>query len=164
MRKLKFKPERRDDPELAWDTVSETTWHRCFHRALYADTDRAGVVYHANYLRYFELGRVSLIRSTGHTHRQIEESGFIHPIIDLGITFCRGLGYDDGMYIYTRPTALERVKITFSYRIMNEGDDTLLCHGYTTHACVNRQMIPVAVDPMTIEFCRRFGLLPRSSR
>ena len=53
-------------------------------RTLYADTDRSTVVYHANYLRYFEFGRASLMRDAAYPYREIEESGYVYPIIDLG--------------------------------------------------------------------------------
>jgi acyl-CoA thioester hydrolase len=53
-------------------------------RTLYADTDRSQVVYHANYLRYFEFGRASLMRDAAYPYREIEESGYVYPIISTG--------------------------------------------------------------------------------
>jgi acyl-CoA thioester hydrolase len=62
MRPKPFIPEFLDKPSLVRDTNSGKIWHRCEQRTLYADTDRSQVVYHANYLRYFEFGRASLMR------------------------------------------------------------------------------------------------------
>ena len=86
-------------------------------RILYADTDRSAVVYHANYLRYFEFGRASLMRDAAYPYKEIEESGYVYPIIDLGIQFYEPLYYDDPMWIHTRPAELERVKLRFDYVI-----------------------------------------------
>src|SRR3974377_1402066 len=58
-----FKPELLDsDERYVRDQTTGLVWHRCLNRTLYADTDRSSVVYHSNYLRYFEFGRASLMR------------------------------------------------------------------------------------------------------
>ena len=62
-----FKPKVLDgDPRYVRDTVGGLVWHRCKSRILYADTDRSQVVYHGNYLRYFELGRATLMRDAAY--------------------------------------------------------------------------------------------------
>ena len=72
------------------DKSSGLVWHRCQMRTLYADTDRSQVVYHAHYLRYFEFGRASLMRDAAYPYRQIEESGYIYPIIMIICIFIPG--------------------------------------------------------------------------
>ena len=75
------------------------------------------MVYHSNYLRYFEFGRASLMRDAAYPYREIEESGYVYPIIDLGITFYKPLYYDDLIWVHTRPIELERVRLKFDYLI-----------------------------------------------
>ncbi|MEW6332849.1 MAG: thioesterase family protein, partial [Thermodesulfobacteriota bacterium] len=100
MKPKPFQPEIFREGGRYWrDASTGLVWHRCANRTLYADTDRSSVVYHANYLKYFELGRASLMRDAAYTYKAIEQSGYVYPIIDLGIQFYRPLHYDDPMWI-----------------------------------------------------------------
>lgn len=145
-----------DDHRFVRDATTGEVWHRCPHRTLYADTDRSEVVYHSNYLRYFELGRASLMRDAAYPYREIEDSGFVYPIIDLGITFYSPLYYDDPIWIHTRPIALERVRLTFDYLITHAESGRLICRGFTRHCALNRKGIPVAVDEKTVHLWKTF--------
>ncbi len=131
-------------------------WHRCMHRTLYADTDRSQVVYHANYLRYFEYGRASLMRDAAYPYREIEENGYIYPIIEIGITYHSPLYYDDAMWIHTRPSEMERVRLRFDYIIVNEKTGEIVCKGFTRHCATNRTGIPVEVDKKTVHLWEIF--------
>ena len=106
MKPKPFRPETTNgDARYVRDRETGLYWHRCMNRVLYADTDRSSVVYHANYLRYFEFGRASLMRDTGYPYKDIEISGYVYPIIDMGIQFYEPLHYDDPVLIHTRPAA-----------------------------------------------------------
>jgi len=88
MKPKPFKPEIYSNDELyVRDVTTGFIWHRSIYRTLYVDTDRSQVVYHANYLRYFEFGRTSLMRDVAYSYKEIEESGYVYPIFDLGISF-----------------------------------------------------------------------------
>jgi len=116
--------------------------HRCRHRVLYGDTDAAAVVYNANYLRYFELGRTEFMRERICSYREIETMGFVLPVIECHIRFKAPARYDDLLLIETTLTDLKKVTCTFSYRILREEDNTrprLLAKGSTVMASVNRQ-------------------------
>ena len=154
----RFSIERELDNGFVIEAGTGLRWHRDWFRVLYADTDKAGVVYHANYLRYFEIGRTALIRAVGKTYREIEEQGFVHPIVDLALEYQRRLRYDDPMWIYTRPVELQRVKLIFHYRIVHGETEALCASGHTTHACLNHKGIPVAMDPISVAMCGRFGV------
>ncbi|MBN1496385.1 MAG: acyl-CoA thioesterase [Spirochaetes bacterium] len=157
MKPKPFRPEiYQNDERFVRDANSGMIWHRCQHRTLYADTDRSEVVYHSNYLRYFELGRASLMRDAAYPYREIEESGFVYPIIDLGITFYRPLHYDDLIWIHTRPIELERVRLTFDYLITHADTGDLICRGFTRHCALNRAGRPVAVDGKTVHLWKTF--------
>ena len=85
------------------ERATDHRWHRETARVLYADTDQAGVVYHANYLRFFEIGRAGLIRSSNRSYKEIEAQGLFHPIVDLRISFEFHAAYDEVIAIYARP-------------------------------------------------------------
>lgn len=131
-------------------------WHRCISRTLYADTDRSTVVHHANYLRYFELGRASLMRDAAYPYKQIEEAGYIYPIIELSIQFYESLYYDDPMWIHTRPAELERVKLRFDYLITHVETGAIICKGFTKHCALNGIGRPVGVDSKTVHLWKVF--------
>lgn len=151
MRPKLFLPEIiQKDPRYVRDQTDGRIWHRCANRTLYADTDRSQTVYHANYLRFFEMGRASLMRDANCTYREIEERGLIYPIIEVGITYHAPLYYDDAMWIHTRPGQLERVRIRFDYVITRAGEDDIVCKGFTRHCAVNPSGTPVAIDAHTL--------------
>ncbi|MGV8081318.1 MAG: acyl-CoA thioesterase [Syntrophales bacterium] len=157
MKPKPFLPEAlAGDPRFVRDRTTGRVWHRCPNRTLYADTDRSSVVYHSNYLRYFEMGRASLMRDAAYPYREIEESGFVYPIIDLGIEFFQPLRYDDPMWIHTRPGDLERVRLRFDYIITHAETGALVCRGHTRHCALNRAGRPVAVDPKTVHLWKSF--------
>lgn len=157
MRPKPFKPEPLNDQGIFFrDATTGSVWHRCFQRTLYIDTDRSGVVYHSNYLRYFEFGRASLMRDTGYPYRLVEESGYVYPIIEVGLEYHAPLHYDDPMHIHTRPSHLERVKLRFDYAITNSDTGTLVCTGFTRHCALNEKGIPIAIDDKTVELWKNF--------
>lgn len=138
-----------EDSRYVRNTTTGQVWHQCQHRTLYADTDRSQVVYHANYLRYFEFGRASMMREVAYPYKEIEESGYVYPIIKVEVDYFRPLYYDDAMIIYTRPSQLERVRLQFDYVIIHEESGDLVCQGFTRHCAVNSKGTPVEVDPKT---------------
>jgi len=112
-------------------------------RVLYGDTDAGGVVYNANYLRFFERGRTELMREWVLPYREIEKLGFILPVTECWSRFKAPACYDDLIIIETEVTELSRLKCKFSYRILREDGDgikpRLLVKGYTVHAAVTRE-------------------------
>lgn len=156
MRPRPFCPEILDKPCYVRDTGSGKIWHRCELRTLYVDTDRSQVVYHANYLKYFEFGRASLMREANYPYKMIEESGYIYPIIKTELNYYSPLFYDDLMYIYTRPGKIEMVKLQFDYVITKAEDGEISCTGFTRHCAVNGKHIPVEIDEKTIKLWNQF--------
>ncbi len=113
--------------------------YRTTCRVLYGDTDAGGVVYYANYLRFFEAGRTELLRSHGTSYRALEEQGFILPVIECYSRYKASAFYDDLLVVETKLTEAKKVSCRFDYRIQREGDDKLLVRGHTVHAVINRQ-------------------------
>ena len=116
--------------------------HQTTCRVLYGDTDAAGVVYYANYLRYFEKGRTEYMRELVLTYREIESQGLILPVIESYSRYKAPAAYDDLLIIETSLAELKNVSCRFNYRIYRNGNHnsrTLLAKGYTVHASVNRK-------------------------
>ena len=112
-------------------------------RVLYGDTDAGGVVYNANYLRYFEQGRTELMRAHVCSYKKIEELGLILPVTETFARYKAPAFYDDLLTIETSIYELNRYTCRFNYRVTREDPErsrpTLLVKGYTIHAAVTRE-------------------------
>ncbi|HWO43468.1 MAG TPA: thioesterase family protein [Candidatus Eisenbacteria bacterium] len=105
----------------------------CSYRVIYGDTDQMGVVYYANYLRWFEKGRSELLRQIGLPYAEIEAGGLHFPVIEVTCRYRQPARYDDTITIETELTELGRASLSFHYRIHRE--NTLAAEGSTKHAC-----------------------------
>jgi acyl-CoA thioester hydrolase len=113
-------------------------------RVIYGDTDQMGVVYHANYFRYFELSRIEYMHSRGSSYREMEREGLALPVVEVTASYKSPARYEDMLLVRPRVSEVKRVSLTFSYEIFREGGpDTPLCTGRTVHACVNREGRPM---------------------
>jgi acyl-CoA thioester hydrolase len=109
--------------------------HRMTVRVIYGDTDKANVVYYANYLRYFEMGRTELLRENGLTYKQLEEeTGAILAVAEAKLRYRASAHYDDLLTIETRITEHDKVSLLFSTRILRE--EQLLVEGTCKLAAV----------------------------
>jgi acyl-CoA thioester hydrolase len=111
--------------------------HFCTYRVIYADTDNMGMVYHANYLRWMEIGRTELFRAWGLSYKQIEEKGVMLPVSEVTVRFASSARYDMVMLIETTLDHQTKGGIKFDYRIFDKAGNKLLAHGHTKHACIN---------------------------
>jgi acyl-CoA thioester hydrolase len=99
-----------------------------------------GVVYHSNYLIWFEVGRVEFIRQMGLDYKKMEEEGFGIAVVDAHLRYRVPARYDDELIIETRLLASRGAVIRFGYRILRVADGALLCEGETFHVCVGMDM------------------------
>jgi acyl-CoA thioester hydrolase len=107
-------------------------------RVRYAETDKAGVVYHSNFIIWFEVGRVELLRQMGFSYRELEEKHDCHiAVVDLRCRFRAPARYDDEILIRTRLRGLRNPMMHFSYEILRAADGALLAEGDTTHIVVD---------------------------
>jgi acyl-CoA thioester hydrolase len=111
------------------------------HRVLYGDTDQMGVVYYANYLRFFEGARNEWIRGLGITYRQIEERGLMLPVYEASLNYLRPARYDDLLDIPVTVTNT-RVRIRFEYKVHLAKDGAVLALGHTVHVVVGKDGRP----------------------
>jgi len=106
-------------------------------RVRYAETDKMGVVYHANYLVWFEVGRTDWLRQSGWTYREMEAAGVALPVIEVHCEYRQPARYDDEIAIDARAVPLTPVRLRFEYRLSRAADGVLLAEGYTIHAAVD---------------------------
>lgn len=112
-------------------------------RVRYQETDQMGVVYHANYLVWFEVGRTSFIRERGLSYRDLEDKGIILPVIEANCQYKSPARYEDVIRVETMLSDLSPAKIRFDYRAVRESDEELLAQGFTLHMWVNQDMKPL---------------------
>jgi acyl-CoA thioester hydrolase len=114
-------------------------------RVRYAETDQMGIVYYANYLVWFEIGRVELLRSLGLAYSQLEtDHQCILPVVEATCRYRSPARYDDEILIETRPSMLRGSVIKFGYRLLRKGQEgeepTLLAEGETVHVVCDDQL------------------------
>jgi len=109
------------------------------HKVNFYDTDAMAVVHHANYIRWFEIGRVEFLREAGITLNELMEAGYVFPITDVSCKYLSPGKFDDELVIETKPTALTKVKMAFDYRILRETDGTVLVTGHTQNVFTSRE-------------------------
>ncbi len=106
----------------------------------YAETDMMGIVYHANYLPWFEIGRTTLLKEQGLSYRKLEESGYQLPILEISAQYRRPAVYDDTLTIITTISEKPSLRIKISYEV-RRGDE-LLATGQSQNAFVDKQGMP----------------------
>ena len=111
--------------------------HKTSYRVRYADTDKMGFAHHANYFRWFEVGRSELFRQIGLTYKEIEASGVYLPLSEIHCEFKSPAQYDDLLIIKTDLEANLKATIQFNYQIYSEDENTLMAKGFTKHACMD---------------------------
>jgi acyl-CoA thioester hydrolase len=106
-------------------------------RVRYAETDQMGVVYHSNYIIWFEVGRVELLRQLGFTYKDMERQDECHiAVVDVKCRYKSPALYDDEILIRTHLKNVRDSLIHFGYEVLRAGDGTLLAEGETTHIVV----------------------------
>ncbi|HZJ54712.1 MAG TPA: thioesterase family protein [Myxococcaceae bacterium] len=107
-------------------------------RVIYGDTDQMGVVYYANYLRYFELARSEFLRAHGKSYREMEAEGLSLPVVEATCRYVAPARYEDLLLVGVEVPAVTRVTLTFRYQVTREGESAVLCTGTTIHACLGK--------------------------
>jgi acyl-CoA thioester hydrolase len=116
--------------------------HEARVRVIYGDTDQMGVVYYANYFRFFEAARAEFLRAHGGDYRLMEQEGYLLPVVEASCAYRAPARYDDLLRIPTQISEAKRVSLTFTYSVLRESDGELLSTGKTVHACVGRDGRP----------------------
>jgi len=98
-------------------------------RVRYAETDKMGVVYYANYLVWFEVGRADLLRSLGWSYREMELAGVSLPVIEAHCEYLRPARYDDEIEVRTEGRMLSPVRMEFQYQVVKKADQAVAASG-----------------------------------
>jgi acyl-CoA thioester hydrolase len=120
-------------------------------RVRYAETDKMGVVYYANYLVWFEVARTDLLRSLGWTYRDMEAAGVSLPVIEAHCLYHRSARYDDEIEIRTNGRMLSPVRMEFQYDVITTHDQTKAASGKTVHAALDPAGKPCRLPPRVRE-------------
>ncbi|CQR54751.1 acyl-CoA thioesterase [Paenibacillus riograndensis] len=150
--------------------VLTSRWHGTTFRVRYQETDQMGVVYHANYLSWFESGRTEMFRELGFAYRSLENMGVLLPVTTADLQFKSPARYDDLVAVYARLTTFSALRVVYEYEIRRlAGTETgdpeafglaggsapadveqlpgeLLVTGSTSHVWLNTDWKPVRLD------------------
>lgn len=105
----------------------------------YADTDMMGVVYHANYLRYFEIGRNNFTNSIGLRYLDLEAAGHVMPILDVQVSYKQALRFGDKAFVKAWLEENGTVITVYCYEVVNEDESIVYATGKTSHALVTKE-------------------------
>ncbi len=117
--------------------------HQTRFRVRYSETDQMGVVYHANYLIWMEIGRVELVRSRGFRYKDLEQSeGLFLTVVESNCRYLYPARYDQEIIVQTEVAGANPRVIDFSYEIRSADPNKLLAKGFTRHMWLNRNWRP----------------------
>lgn len=121
-------------------------------RVRYAETDQMGVVYYSNFLVWFEIGRVELLRQLGFDYKtmEIEDDCFI-PVVEANCRYKSPARYDDVLTVSTYVTGVRGAVLKFRYRVVRVSDQMLLAEGETTHVVTDRNLIKRALPDKYVQ-------------
>jgi acyl-CoA thioester hydrolase len=112
-------------------------------RVRYAETDRMGLLHHANYLIYLEQARTELLREMGHSYRDLEDAGYLLVLTRVEVRYRRPARFDDLLTVRTTVARTTMVRIDHRYEVLRDGE--LLAEAESTLACVDRDGRPQAL-------------------
>jgi acyl-CoA thioester hydrolase len=115
----------------------QPTEHILNIRVRYPEVDAMGYLHHSRYLQYFEMGRVELLRSAGHSYADLERQGIFFAVVKAEIRYRAPARYDEELQLRTKLVKTTTVRLDHSYELMREGK--ILSEGQTTIACIDRE-------------------------
>ncbi len=133
-------PEPRETPAAPAHLTSRMTL-----AVRFCETDLMGIVHHANYLTYFEAGRVDWLHRRGISYDKWVEKGIHLPVVEAKLRYKKAARFDETLTIETSCVDITRVTVRFGYRILRGAD--VLCEGETLLACVGQDLAPKRIPP-----------------
>jgi acyl-CoA thioester hydrolase len=124
-------------------------------RVIYADTDAMGIVYHTNYIKWFEIGRTELLRDMGIYYAMFESRGFNLPLTKAYCHYLLPARYDQVLFIETEIEYIKRASVKFNCSIWDEQQEKKLVEGYTVHACTNSEGKIVRIPEDVVDLIRQ---------
>jgi len=127
-------------------------------RVLYADTDAMGVVYHTNYIKWFELGRNEFMRQLGVPYTELTNIGLNLPLIKLSCEYLKFATYDQLLNIETEFEYIKKATVRYNSRIWDENKENLIAEGYTIHACTNNEGKIRRIPKLLLELINKYNI------
>ena len=127
-------------------------------RVLYADTDAMGVVYHTNYIRWFEHGRNELMRQLGVAYTELEKLNLNLPLTKVCCNYLMSARYDQFLTVETKFDYIKRASIRFNSQIWDENREKLLVEGYTIHACTNNEGKIRRIPQLLLDLINKYNI------
>lgn len=119
--------------------------HTVLLRPRYAETDQMGVIYHANYLIWMEMGRTEWCKARGFSYKAMEKEGVLLAVVEANCRYLFPARYDDSIAVVTRMPEANRRMVRFEYEIKNAETEKLLSTGFTRHIFCNAEMQPASL-------------------
>lgn len=119
--------------------------HTVHLRPRYAETDQMGVIYHANYLIWMEMGRTELCKERGFNYKDMEKDGVYLAVVEANCRYLFPARYDDLIAVVTSIAEANKRFVRFDYEIRNAESSKLLSSGYTRHVFCNEQLLPASL-------------------
>lgn len=129
------------------------------YRIRYADTDKLGISYYANYFVWFEAARTEYFRALGFPYTECEKKGFFLPVVDAGAKYHAPSTYDDLIVVRTSVSQIRNSSMRFEYQVFHQGSQKLLSEGFSVHVLVDRSMKPVRIPAEIKDLVHPFALL-----
>lgn len=127
----------------------------------YAETDQMGVVYHANYLVWMEIGRTKIIEDLGYTYAGLEAEGYLAPVIDLSIQYKAAMKYGQKATVRTWIESHDRLRTTYGYEILHE-DGTISATATSEHILVKKESFrPISLAKVDPEWDAKYKEIQR---
>jgi len=125
---------------------------------LYADTDAMGVVYHTNYIKWFELGRSEFMRQLGVPYTELGKVGLNLPLIKVSCEYLKFATYDQLLTIETEFDYIKKATVRYNSRIWDENKENLIAEGYTIHACTNNEGKIRRIPKLLLELINKYNI------
>ncbi|MGM9561918.1 MAG: acyl-CoA thioesterase [Phascolarctobacterium sp.] len=116
-------------------------------RVRFVETDMMGVVHHANYLRWFEMGRVAYLRACGITLGELMDAGVIFPITEVKVQYKNSCTFDDDFEVQVRMTGFNKAKMEFDYKIIRLRDGAVAVEGHTRNVFTDKEGRIIRLEP-----------------
>jgi acyl-CoA thioester hydrolase len=127
-------------------------------RVIYADTDAMGVVYHTNYIKWFELGRNEFMRQLGVPCTELGKLGLNLPLIKVSCEYLKFATYDQLLTVETRFDYIKKATVRFNSWIWDEKKENVLVEGYTIHACINNEGKIRRIPKLLLELINKYNI------
>jgi acyl-CoA thioester hydrolase len=127
-------------------------------RVLFADTDAMGVVYHTNYIRWFEMGRNEFMRQLGVPYTEVGKLSLNLPLINVSCEYLKFAVYDQLLTIETEFAYISKATVRFNSKIWDENRENLLVEGYTIHACINNEGKLRRIPKLLLELTNKYNI------